>query len=38
MAEDTAGKIAVLEEAGAFDHLGWTEIVFVGINALGLGF
>lgn len=25
-------------EAGAFDNLGWIEIVFVGIVALGLGF
>ena len=25
-------------EAGAFDNLGWIEIVFVGVVALGLGF
>lgn len=38
MAEGTAGRIAVWEEAGSFDHLGWTEIVFVGSVALGLDF
>lgn len=25
-------------EAGAFDNMGWIEIVFVGVVALGLGF
>jgi hypothetical protein len=25
-------------ETGAFDNLGWIEIVFVGVVALGLGF
>jgi hypothetical protein len=25
-------------EQGAFDNLGWIEIVFVGVVALGLGF
>ena len=25
-------------EAGALDNLGWIEIVFVGVVALGLGF
>ena len=25
-------------EAGALDNLGWIEIVFVGVFALGLGF
>ena len=25
-------------QTGAFDNLGWIEIVFVGVVALGLGF
>ena len=25
-------------KTGAFDNLGWIEIVFVGVVALGLGF